>query len=78
MPSMLRRRKRVSPYQPLWNYIRDSGEIELRLTFDQIAEITGIPFDAKFLFYQKEALNYGYYTYRLSTRDNAVSFCKVL
>ncbi len=70
--------KRVSPYQPLWDYIRSSGERELCLTYAQIAEITGRPFDAEFLFRRKELLRCGYYTCHLSCRYKSVTFHKVI
>lgn len=70
--------KRASCYQPLWEYLRDSGEQELRLSFDEIAAITGRPFDAMFLLCRKELLDYGYCDFRLSTRDKAVSFRKIV
>lgn len=80
MPSMLRKNrcKRVSCYQPLWDYIRNSGELEVRLTYEEIEKISGRPLDHVFLFSRDELLRYGYCVYRLSARERAVWFYKVV
>lgn len=39
----------MSKYDPLWKYIQENGGDTLKLTFDQIQDILGIPIDHSFL-----------------------------
>lgn len=53
------RRKR-SKYNALWEYVKNSGKQSLKLTFDEIQNIAGVPIDHSFLNFKKELTNYGY------------------
>ncbi|UPT71159.1 MAG: hypothetical protein M0D53_01730 [Flavobacterium sp. JAD_PAG50586_2] len=50
----------MSKYNPLWQHIRKNGGQSIKLSFDEIKNITGIPIDHSFLNYKKELLEYGY------------------
>lgn len=50
----------MSKYDPLWKFIQENDEKSFKLTFDEIAEITGIAIDHSFLKYKKELLTFGY------------------
>lgn len=67
----------MSKYQPLWEYIRDDGRDFFRLTYDEIAAVTGFPLDHSFLSYKKEAAAYGYNIGKISMKDRTVTFAKV-
>lgn len=47
----------MSKYDTLWAYIQQNGEPQLRLTFDEISEIAGVPLDHSFLKYKKNCSN---------------------
>ena len=40
---------KMSKYDALWRYIRDSGEPKLTLGFDEIGQIAGVSLDHAFL-----------------------------
>ena len=50
----------MSKYDSLWEYVRDNGNSSLKMTFEQIQQIAGIPIDQSFLKYKKELTEYGY------------------
>lgn len=64
----------MSKYDVLWKYIQASGQPQLTLTFDEIAEISGIPLDHSFLKYKKELLAYGYEVRKISMKAQTVFF----
>lgn len=64
----------MSKYDALWKYIQASGQPQLTLTFDEIAEISGIPLDHSFLKYKKELLAYGYEVRKISMKTQTVFF----
>ncbi len=64
----------MSKYDALWKYIQASGQPQLTLTFDEIAEISGIPLDHSFLKYKKELLAYGYEVRKISMKAQTVFF----
>ena len=64
----------MSKYDALWKYIQASGQPQLTLTFDEIAEISGIPLDHSFLKYKKELLAYGYEVGKISMKAQTVFF----
>ncbi len=66
----------MSKYDTLWAYIQQSGEPRLRLTFDEISEIAGVPLDHSFLKYKKELLEYGYDVGKISMKAKTVLFTK--
>ena len=64
----------MSKYDALWKYIQASGQPQLTLTFDEIAELSGIPLDHSFLKYKKELLAYGYEVGKISMKAQTVFF----
>lgn len=66
----------MSKYNALWKYIRKSGEPSIKLSFEGIRNITGIPIDHSFLNYKKELLAYGYTVVKISLKDKTVIFQK--
>lgn len=40
---------KMSKYDALWQYVRDSGEPNLTLSFDEIGQFAGVPLDHDFL-----------------------------
>ncbi len=66
----------MSKYESLWEYIRKSGEQALKLTFEEIQNIAGIPIDHSFLKYKKELTEYGYEVEKISMKEQAVIFKK--
>lgn len=69
------RRKR-SKYNALWEYVKNSGKQSLKLTFDEIQNIAGVPIDHAFLNFKKELTNYGYQVGKISMKEKSVSFEK--
>ncbi len=67
----------MSKYNSLWNYISCSQKPSLKLTFDEIKDIAGIPIDHSFLRYKKELLKYGYQVKKISMKEGTVLFVKV-
>ena len=64
----------MSKYSKLWQFIADSNERELMLTFDEIQKILGFPVDHSFLTYKKELSDYGYTVVKISMKAKTVLF----
>lgn len=62
----------MGKYDPLWKYIQENGGDTLKLTFDQIQDILGIPIDHSFLKYKKELAEYGYEVGKISMKEKTV------
>ena len=45
----------MSKYDSLWAHIQQDGRAQFKLTFDEIAQIAGLPLDHSFLSYKKAA-----------------------
>ena len=67
----------MSKYNPLWQYIKESGEPSFKLSFDEIKNIAGIAIDHSFLNYKKELLEYDYEVKKISLKDKTVLFQKI-
>ncbi len=67
----------MSKYAPLWEHIKNSGSQSIKLTFDEIKDIAGVPIDHSFLTYKKELVEYGYQVGKISMKDGTVIFNKV-
>ncbi len=67
----------MSKYDPLWKYVQKSGSQSLKLTFEKIQDIAGVPIDHSFLKYKKELTEYGYQVGKISMKEQTVSFCKI-
>ena len=48
----------MSKYLKLWEYIKEQSSDTLKLTYDEIETIAGVPLDHSFLKYKKELLEY--------------------
>lgn len=66
----------MSKYNTLWEYIQKSGQPFLKLTFEEIEDVAGIPIDHSFLKYKKELTAYGYQVGKISMKEQTVSFEK--
>lgn len=66
----------MSKYNFLWEYVQKSESKYLKLTFEEIENIAGIPIDHSFLKYKKELMEYGYQVEKISMKEQTVIFCK--
>ena len=64
----------MSKYDALWAYVQEDGSPALKLTFEQIQEIAGVPIDHSFLKYKKELTDYGYQVGKISMKEQTVIF----
>ena len=67
----------MSKYNPLWVYLKENGEENYKLTFDEIEKVLGFKIDHSFLTYKKESENYGYAVGKISMKDKTVEFIKL-
>ena len=68
----------MSKYDALWAYVQKDGSATLKLTFEQIQEITGVPIDHSFLKYKKELTDYGYQVGKISMKEQTVVFQRIV
>lgn len=66
----------MSKYDSLWKYVQNSGMKNLKLTFEEIQNIAGIPVDHSFLKYKKELEEYGYQVGKISMKEQTINFIK--
>ena len=66
----------MSKYEPLWKYIKETGNDNLLLSYEKIEEILGFSIDRSFLTYKKELLEYGYQVKKISMKNKTVEFIK--
>lgn len=67
----------MSKYNSLWEHVQKSGSSSLKLTFDEIQAIAGLPIDHSFLKYKKELAEYGYQVGKISMKEQTVIFSKI-
>lgn len=67
----------MSKYDSLWKYVQKNGSQSLKLTFEEIENIAGIPLDHSFLKYKKELTEYGYQAGKISMKEKTVIFDKI-
>ncbi len=67
----------MSKYDPLWRYVQAQDAPSLRLTFDEIQHIAGLPIDHSFLTYKKELLEYGCQVVKISMKEQTVLFRRI-
>ncbi len=67
----------MSKYNALWEYVQKNGVQTLKLTFEEIQNISGIPIDHSFLKYKKELTEYGYQVGKISMKEKTVVFNKI-
>ena len=66
----------MSKYLKLWEFIKDQSSDTLKLTYDEIETITGVPLDHSFLTYKKELLEYGWQVKKIHMKEKSVEFIK--
>lgn len=66
----------MSKYDLLWEYIKKEEKDTLKLSFEEIKNITGAPIDHSFLRYKKELEAYGYKVSKISMKEETVTFEK--
>lgn len=64
----------MSKYEPLWNWLRENGRDEYKLSYEEMREIMGFELDHSFLNYKKEAQEYGYEVGKISMKEKNVLF----
>ena len=66
----------MSKYQKLWKYIKEQSSETLKLTYDEIENIAGIPLDHSFFTYKKELLEYSWQVKKIYMKEKSVEFIK--
>ena len=66
----------MSKYNTLWVHIQENGSSQMTLSFDEIAQIAGVPLDHSFLKYKKELYDYGYEVQKISMKTQTVIFIR--
>lgn len=67
----------MSKYDSLWEYVKENGSESLKLTFEEIRNISGVPIDHSFLKYKKELTEYGYNVGKISMKEQTITFNKI-
>lgn len=67
----------MSKYNAVWEYVQKQKQQVLKLTFNEIQNIAGIPIDHSFLKYKKELEDFGYQVGKISMKEKTVIFNKV-
>lgn len=67
----------MSKYEPLWEYIKHTNENTLKMSFEEIKNVTGNAIDHSFLSYKKELLAYGFKVEKISLKEKTVIFTKI-
>ena len=67
----------MSKYNALWESIQKDGRQSLKLTFEEIQRIAGIPIDHSFLKYKTGLTEYGYQVGKISMKAQTVIFNKL-
>lgn len=67
----------MSKYDALWQYIKDTNQPSISLSFAEIEKIAQIPIDHSFLKYKKELTSYGYQVTKISMKNQTVSFSEL-
>lgn len=68
----------MSKYNTLWEYVLQSGQSNIKLTFGEIEKVAGIPIDHSFLSYKKELEEFGYKVGKISMKEQTVEFLKFI
>ena len=66
----------MSKYLKLWEYIKEQSSDTLKLTYEEIENIAGVPLDHSFLTYKKELLEYGWQVKKIHMKEKCVDFEK--
>ena len=59
----------MSKYESLWNYLKDNGKENYKLSYEEIKNILGFEIDHSFLTYKKELKEYGYEVSKISMKE---------
>lgn len=68
----------MSKYDVLWQWIKNSGEENIILSFDDVQKFSGVPVDHSFLNYKKELTEYGYVVSEISIKKSTVLVKKII
>lgn len=68
------RRRCMSKYDKLWEYVFKDGRDQFTLSFEEIGRIAGVPIDHAILTYKKELAAYGYQVEKISMKAKTVAF----
>ena len=66
----------MSKFDPLWRYVQDQPGERLVLSFEQIAQICGLPIDHSFLNAKRELLAAGWRVGKISLNRTTLTFDK--
>lgn len=66
----------MSKYQKLWNYIKNCGNDEIIISFEDVKNICGFEIDHSFLQHKKELKNFGYEVKKISLKNKTLQFIK--
>lgn len=67
----------MSKYDPLWNWIKENNKDYIKLTFNEIENISGFPIDHSFITYKKELLDYGFKVGKISIKEKTIVFERI-
>lgn len=67
----------MSKYDALWQYISETDKDTLTLSFEEIAEISGVQIDHSFLRFKKELMAYGFEAKKISMKNESVEFHRI-
>ena len=68
---------RMSKYEPLWEYVKESGDDRIVMTYEEVENVLNFPIEHSFLTYKKELKNYGYEVKKISMKDERILFEKI-
>ena len=63
-------------YLKPWQFIKEKSSDTLKLTYEEIETIAGVPLDHSFLKYKKELLEYGWQVKKIHMKEKSVEFIK--
>ena len=67
----------MSKFDSLWQFVKNSDQNTLILTFENINTIIGFPVDHSFLKYKKDLEAFGYQVKKISIKKQFVEFTKI-
>lgn len=67
----------MSKYDALWQYIKDTNQPAISLSFAEIEKIAQVAIDHSFLKYKKELTSYGYQVAKISMKNKSVFFTQL-
>ena len=66
----------MSKYLKLLEYVKEQSSDSLKLSYEEIEKIAGVPIDHSFLTYKKELLEYGWQVKKIYMKEKCVEFIK--